>query len=204
MKRKSNALLSLENKDQDTESTIPSLVHQLNKPSIGTFQRSSLLDSVKLFLPQLQKANEDLQTTESIVSIHEDGSNSDLSLVSEPTDDEANDEQQPYIQMNVALGIFEEKKKEKLIEQIGDDDENSDDLPTTTRDSDHDDDLPSIQIPQQETISLKRKREARELEEQLFLNQIVNSVMEPHLKRRRRQEIEPEEDVEEQLQADEE
>jgi len=97
-KKRSNELLYLDPEEQD-----PFLIGKSNrpwkKPSIGKVEPSDILERVKQFLPQFEAANEDLQ------SQVDAGVSFDI--------EQLQNDDQPYIEMNLALGVLDEDSEVK-------------------------------------------------------------------------------------------
>ncbi len=184
----------------------PKLLNELKKPQIGAFSvNSSLKDMVKNFLPQIASANEQLEALptdarQSIVELvdpleeeNERKKKRDEANDGENDDDESeeNDEEstfKPYIQMNLALGIFEEKKKQpKMIESLSDnDDEDEDDENKESDENESDEnDENRLIIPTGGTNAKELRKQRLAMEREKALDEIMDALLgdSPHLNR---------------------
>jgi len=108
-KKRSNELLYLDPEEQD-----PFLVNKSNrswkKPQIGKVGPSEVLERVKQFLPQFEASNEEIHNQINA------GANVDI---------EALQDEQQYIEMNLALGLLEDEENNNDNINISNGDENS-------------------------------------------------------------------------------
>eukprot|EP01080_Neovahlkampfia_damariscottae_P003776 gene3776-6664_t len=145
----------LEINDQKEELEIFNVVNK--KPDFKSMKlpRSSLLQRVKNFIPEIEEANKNLPKEPSKI-------------------DEENEETEgPYIEMKLALGILEEKKKKKLVTE------------TTESKEEETDNMEEEEIEKEESNQLRKKiltPQERELldkaqaDDDVALLNIINSV----------------------------
>lgn len=196
MKReRSEDLLSLENKvhkrDADSNSQ-PSLVRQLNKPNIHPLNDapSSLINRVKDFLPKIHTANLEIQNVDQPTSIVEF-----INDEEEEEEGSGHEVTEPYIQMNLALGIFEEQKKKKKKQKIvisevsntddlssNDDSENEEEEESAENEEEEDTvavghgELTELRIPREESAFTAKQREREELTTKQRFENLIDAV----------------------------
>ncbi|KAL9652756.1 hypothetical protein ABK040_010789 [Willaertia magna] len=131
---------------------------------------SSLLQRLKDFLPQIKKANDELLENpqgESCVEIVE---GEEKKRKQRKIREENEEEEEQYVQMNVALGVFEEKQKQKGLIQEVDEEGNQINLEENEEDKE---DLPKLRTNIGPTPLEKR---AQEEEIGAYFN-LVSSLM---------------------------
>lgn len=99
------------NSDKKSINDIPDLLAANNRKTFSVGPPSDILSRVQAFLPQLQKANEELETA--------DPKSLDIENVEE--------EDGQYIEMNLGLGVYEEKKPGQSDSEDEEDDSDDDD-----------------------------------------------------------------------------
>ncbi|EFC47215.1 predicted protein [Naegleria gruberi] len=132
----SSLLLDIEdnlNKKKENSNPIskPSFL-KLSQQQDGTnegmprFAPSELLSRLQSFLPQIKEANEKLESGEvegfsdcvEIIENDDEEEQDGAQLQEENYNDEEESEHKPYVEMNVVLGVLEQKQKTSLITDI--------------------------------------------------------------------------------------
>ena len=128
----SSLLLEVENKfinNDEKKEDNPFLKFRTSPSTSDTptahFAPSELLSRLKSFLPMIKEANEKLgegTITECVEILENDDEEGDVSSNIKDQSDSENDEEEtvhePYVEMNLVLGVLEEKKKQSLITDL--------------------------------------------------------------------------------------